>query len=91
MERDSLDRDRNLIAAQLRLARESTGIPGRVFLSQDALVEKLPFELGFTRETIAKIENLDRGVKDYELVELADALSVGIEWLLGRSNEGGPQ
>lgn len=51
--------------------------------------EELAFELGkrgfsINRIGIAKIEGGFRLVRDYEVVKLADALGVSVNWLLGQ-------
>lgn len=53
-------------------------------LTQDALSGKLA-QLGIQldRAAIAKIENNQRHVLDYELRALAHALDVDVSWLLG--------
>ena len=81
----------NIIAPRMKLAREAVGIKGRLSLSQDDLAEKFTADLRLDRTTISKIERLERGVKDYELIAIAEALEVDVRWLLGLSDEGGPQ
>jgi transcriptional regulator with XRE-family HTH domain len=57
-------------------------------LTQDALSGKLA-RLGvqLDRAAVAKIENNQRHVLDYELKALADALEVDVTWLLGDDSQ----
>jgi hypothetical protein len=53
-------------------------------LTQDALSGRLArLGIQLDRAAIAKIENNLRHVLDFELKALADALGVGVNWLLG--------
>lgn len=53
-------------------------------LTQDALSGRLArLGIQLDRAAIAKIENNLRGVADYELKALAEALNVPVDWLLG--------
>lgn len=81
----------NIIAHRMKSARKAVGMKGRVSLSQDELADKFSADLRLDRTAISKIEGLDRGVHDYELVAIAKALDVDIRWLLGLIDEGGPQ
>jgi transcriptional regulator with XRE-family HTH domain len=74
---------KNIVGKRVAEARHSCK-PG---LTQDALSGKLA-RLGvqIDRAAIAKIENDDRHVLDYELKALADVLDVEVNWLLGDGN-----
>lgn len=71
---------KNVSGLRLREARERTQPP----LTQDQLSGKVA-ALGIIldRTAIAKIENGQRCVYDYELRALAEALNVDANWLLG--------
>ena len=70
----------NLVGARIKEARSQAVPP----LTQTALSKKL-IKLGVSvdRSGIAKIETGIRGVLDFELVALAKALEVDVNWLLG--------
>ena len=69
----------NLVGERVKEARAATNPP----LTQEALSKKLS-KLGVSidRAGIAKIETGIRGVLDFELVALAEALGVKVTWLL---------
>ena len=69
----------NLVGERVKEARAATNPP----LTQEALSKKLS-KLGVSidRAGIAKIETGIRGVLDFELVALAEALGVTVTWLL---------
>lgn len=57
-------------------------------LTQDDLSGRLArLGIQLDRSAIAKIENNLRHVLDYELKALAEALGVGVGWLLGGSKK----
>jgi HTH-type transcriptional regulator, cell division transcriptional repressor len=69
----------NLVGERVKKARASQKPP----LTQEALSKRLS-KLGVSidRAGVAKIETGVRGVLDFELVALAKALCVELEWLL---------
>ncbi len=71
---------KNIIGRRVAEARQDC----RPALTQDALSGKLA-QLGIQldRAAIAKIENNQRHVFDYELKALSHVLGVNVEWLLG--------
>ncbi len=71
---------KNIIGRRVAEARQDC----RPALTQDALSGKLA-QLGIQldRAAIAKIENNQRHVLDYELKALSHALGVNVNWLLG--------
>lgn len=70
----------NLIGKRVREARNNMQPP----LTQEELSKKLA-KLGVSidRAGVAKIETGIRGVLDFELIALAKALRVKVNWLLG--------
>jgi len=71
---------KNIIGRRLAEARRDCKPP----LTQDALSGKLArLGIQLDRAAIAKIENDQRRVLDYELKALSHALSVNVDWLLG--------
>ena len=70
----------NLIGERVKIARASASPP----LTQQQLSDRL-VKSGVTidRAGIAKIEGGIRGVLDFELVAIAKALDVRVNWLLG--------
>ena len=71
---------KNISGPRVRAAREAQSPP----LTQDQLAGKVA-ALGVTldRTAIAKIENGQRAVCDFELVAMARALRVETDWLMG--------
>jgi len=71
---------KNIIGRRVAEARQDC----RPALTQDVLSGKLA-QLGIQldRAAIAKIENNQRHVLDYELKALSHALGVNVNWLLG--------
>lgn len=68
----------NCSGERIRIAREKLG------LSQEQLAVKLQLSsLEINQKAISRIETGLRVVPDYELPFFADALGVGILWLLG--------
>jgi hypothetical protein len=71
---------KNIIGRRVAQARQNC----KPVLTQDALSGKLArLGIQLDRAAIAKIENNDRHVLDYELKALARALRVDANWLLG--------
>jgi hypothetical protein len=71
---------RNIVGRRVARARRSCS-PA---LTQDALSGKLArLGIQLDRSAIAKIENNYRHVLDYELKALAEALGIGVNWLVG--------
>jgi transcriptional regulator with XRE-family HTH domain len=70
----------NLVGERVKEARANSQPP----ITQEELSKRL-FRLGVSvdRAGIAKIETGIRGVLDFELVALANALNVKVTWLLG--------
>ncbi|AGL02859.1 helix-turn-helix domain-containing protein [Desulfoscipio gibsoniae] len=74
---------KNIIGERVREARKKSTPP----LTQQDLSAKLGV-LGFNidRVSISKIEAGDRFVADYEVIAIAQALNVSLNWLLTGSN-----
>jgi len=70
----------NLVGERVKEARAAANPP----LTQEQLSKKLS-KLGVSidRAGVAKIETGIRGVLDFELMGLAEALGVKVTWLLG--------
>lgn len=70
---------KNIIGKRLKKARQKSNPP----LTQQDLSARLEV-MGFNldRVSISKIEAGDRFVADYEVVAIAKALNVSLEWLL---------
>ena len=67
----------NVSGERVRLEREKVGI------SQEKLAAKLQLlGLDITQKAVSRIETGDRVVADYELLALAKALDVSVEYLL---------
>lgn len=77
--------DGNLIADRVRIGRAMQKPP----LTQAALAEKLQFmgNSNFTEGIVRRIEKGTRHVCDAELVQLAEALGVSMEWLVEATND----
>jgi transcriptional regulator with XRE-family HTH domain len=70
---------KNIVGRRVAEARQGC----KPALTQDALSGKLArLGIQLDRAAIAKIENDHRRVLDYELKAIADALGVGVNWLL---------
>ena len=70
----------NLIGTRVKEARQNAKPP----VTQEELSRSLgKFNVSIDRAGIAKIETGIRGVLDFELVALAEALDVKVTWLLG--------
>jgi len=74
---------KNIIGERVRAARKKSTPP----LTQQDLSARLDV-IGFNidRVSISKIEAGDRFVADYEVVAIAQALNVSLNWLLTGSN-----
>lgn len=74
---------RNVIGSRVRQARKMSS-PS---VSQIDLVARLQvLGLKIEQSAISKIENGQRPVLDTEIVAIAKALNVSVEWLLGETN-----
>lgn len=72
---------RNLVGARVTKARMDQGI------KQKELLARLQTSgVDLNASGLSKLEGQVRYVGDYELVALADALHVSVDWLLGRSD-----
>lgn len=71
---------KNIIGKRVREARMKAN-PQITQQDLSARLEVLGYNID--RVSISKIESGDRFVADYEVVGLAKALGVGVEWLLG--------
>lgn len=70
---------KNIIGKKVKEARQKNS-PA---LTQENLSAKLNIMgINIDRVSISKIESGDRFVADYEVVALADALGVSLDWLL---------
>ncbi len=70
---------KNIIGKRVKDARRNS----KPILSQSELAAKLNIMgYNFCRTAISKIESGDRLVADYEVVAIAQALKVQVEWLL---------
>jgi transcriptional regulator with XRE-family HTH domain len=77
----SKSRSRNLIGDKVRQAR----LRHKPKVTQEDLLARLAVKgIDLEKTTISKIEAKTRPVTDIELVAIADALGVGILWLLGK-------
>ena len=75
----------NVCGARVRLARALQKPP----ITQEELAQYIQF-MGYeniTKRIISRIENNQRHVCDAELMILAKALNVSIEWLCGEGND----
>ena len=73
-------RGKNIVGKRVAEARNLLRPP----VSQDALSGRLARRgIQLDRAAIAKIENNHRHILDFELKELAAALGVEVDWLLG--------
>ena len=78
---------KNIVGDRVRQAR----LTGKPWVSQSDLVARLEI-LGMIidQPTVSKIEGGLRPVFDYELVALAEALRVSVQWLLKGTEEHDP-
>lgn len=71
--------DRNIVGKRVEQRRRSLG------MKQKDLLTKLQIKgIDINASGLSKLEGQIRCVTDFELVALADALSVSIDWLVGR-------
>ena len=83
---DRQSRSKNISGPRIRLARAEFKPP----LTQDQLSGRLAAEgIQLDRVAITKIEIGTRGVMDFELLGIARALKIDINWLLGASGATG--
>ena len=76
--------ERNVIGARIRSARLMQTPP----VSQEDLTARLAVRgVFFDRSVIARMENQRRFIRDYEILAIADALKVPVEWLFGRESK----
>ena len=74
--------DRNMVGARVTEARLNAG------MKQVELLAKLQTSgIDISIPALSLLEGQKRPVSDFELGALADALSVSVEWLLGRENK----
>jgi hypothetical protein len=84
-----LDGNENIISERLRHARDHH-IPAYTaerLVSEILIEQNLPLDVGVVR----KIESQARGAQDYEVAAFSRVLGVSSDWLLGLTDEGGPQ
>jgi hypothetical protein len=84
-----LDGNENIISKRLRQARDHH-VPA---YSAERLVSEIQSEQDLLLDVgiIHKIESQARGAQDYEVAAFSRVLGVSSDWLLGLTNEGGPQ
>lgn len=71
--------DRNIVGKRVEQKRKSLG------MKQKDLLSKLQIKgVDINASGLSKLEGQLRSVSDFELVALADALGVSIDWLVGR-------
>ena len=71
--------NRNIVGKRVEQRRRSLG------MKQKDLLTKLQIKgIDINASGLSKLEGQIRYVTDFELVALADALSVSIDWLVGR-------
>ena len=73
--------NRNLIGARVELARKNQGMKQKELLAQLQVSG-----VDMNSSGLSKLEGQVRHVTDFELVALADILSVSVNWLLGRED-----
>jgi transcriptional regulator with XRE-family HTH domain len=71
--------NRNLVGSRVELARKNQGMKQKELLAQLQVSG-----VDMNASGLSKLEGQVRHVTDYELVALADILSVSVDWLLGR-------
>lgn len=72
---------RNIVGSRVEEARKAQ------HMKQHELLAKLQIKgIELNASGLSKLEGQLRSVNDYELIALADALDVSIEWLLGLKN-----
>ena len=71
--------DKNIVGKRVEQKRKSLG------MKQKDLLAKLQSKgIDINASGLSKLEGQVRSVTDFELVALAEALSVSIDWLVGR-------
>jgi transcriptional regulator with XRE-family HTH domain len=78
---------KNIVGRRVRLARKRMK---EIVTQQDLSARLGVMGINIDRVSISKIESGQRFVADFEIVALADALNVTLEWLL-RGDEKPPQ
>lgn len=74
--------ERNIIGARVTEARMALG------MKQHELLAKLQVAgIEISAPALSLLEGQKRPVFDFELIALADALNVSVDWLLGKSEE----
>lgn len=74
--------DRNIVGARVTEARKSQG------MKQVELLAKLQTAgTDISASALSQLEGQKRPVSDFELLALADALHVSVDWLLGLTDE----
>lgn len=73
--------NRNVVGARVAEARYRMNMPQRILLAK---LQVKGIELNASG--LSKLEGQHRYVMDFELVALADALDVKVDWLLGRDD-----
>lgn len=75
---------RNLVGRRIRQAR----MRSRPIVSQEDLAARLAVKgVYFDRSAISRMEAQRRFVRDYEVLAIADCLSVSVAWLFGREQK----
>lgn len=71
---------RNVIGKRIRAARLMQSPP----VSQEDLAARLAVRgVYFDRSVLARMENQQRFIRDYEIAAIAACLKVSVEWLFG--------
>ncbi len=71
--------DKNIVGKRVEEKRKSIGMK-----QKDLLIRLNAKGIDINSSGLSKLEGQMRGVTDFELVALAEALSVSIDWLVGR-------
>ena len=71
--------DKNIVGKRVEEKRKSIGMK-----QKDLLIRLQSKGIDINASGLSKLEGQMRGVTDFELVALAEALSVSIDWLVGR-------
>lgn len=74
---------KNIIGSRVKEARLSAN---PVITQQDLSARLEIMGYNIDRVSISKIESGDRFVPDYEVVAIAEALNVSLDWLLGKES-----
>lgn len=75
---------KNIIGSRVREARQGAN---PIITQQDLSARLEVMGYNIDRVSISKIESGDRFVPDYEVVAIAEALNVSLNWLLGKEND----